>query len=70
MAYTKSSIEGTATYLDQPAFTVSMRGRWKLTFAFNGTPVTFTNVPDTSDGPATTMILSVAEIQSLVGPQQ
>ncbi len=70
MAYTKSSIDGTATYRDQPAFTVSMRGRWKLTFAFNGAPVTFANVADTTDGPPATMTLSVAEIQSLVGPQQ
>ncbi|MGL5828952.1 MAG: hypothetical protein ACRC0L_05210, partial [Angustibacter sp.] len=54
MAYTKSSIDGTATYKDQPAFTVSMRGRWKLTFAVNGVPVTFANVPDTIDGPPAT----------------
>jgi hypothetical protein len=68
MMYQKSSIDGPATYRNQPAHTVSLRTQWKLSFTFNGTPITISNVPDLTNGPTSTATLSVAEIQSLVGP--
>ncbi len=68
MVYQKSSIDGPAEYRDQPAHTVNLRTQWKLSFTFNGAPVTISNVPDITDGPTSTATLSVAEIQSLVGP--
>ncbi len=65
-AFQKSSIEGTATWRGQPAFTAKATTLWKLRFTNNGSPYAFPSLPDTIEGLATTLTVPVVEIQSIV----
>lgn len=64
--YSHSSWDGSATEDGRPAYEVQARTTWSLRFEVNGTPVTIPGVPTSIDGPASTALLRVDEVQTRV----
>jgi len=64
--YTHTSHDGTVTWEGKPAYEVSATTTWELRFEIDGTPVTIPEAPTTIDGPASTAVLRVDEVQTTV----
>lgn len=65
--YASASDGGSASWEGRPAHTVSASSTWDLSFTYNGVPVAnIPGAPDTLQGPASTAVLRVDEVQTVV----
>jgi hypothetical protein len=64
--YTQASYGGTESWQGRPAFAVSAYATWAIRFELNGVAVDIPGAPTTLDGPASTAVLRVDEVQTIV----
>lgn len=64
--YTRTSYDGTETWEGRPAYAVSASATWEIHFEMNGVRIDIPGEPGTIDGPASTAVLRVDEMQTLV----
>lgn len=64
--YDRASRDGSATWKDRPAYEVSASATWTLRFEMNGVNIVIPGAPSVLDGPSSTAILRVDEVQSVV----
>jgi len=65
-AYTQASYDGTATWEGRPAYAVSAYASWDIHFEMNGVRIAIPGEPGTINGPASTAVLRVDEVQTVV----
>jgi len=64
--YDRASRDGTATWNARPAYEVAAHATWSLRFEMDGVNVVIPGAPATLDGPSSTAVLRVDEVQSVV----
>jgi hypothetical protein len=64
--YDRASRDGSATWKDRPAYEVSAHAVWALRFEMDGVNIVIPGAPTTLDGPTSTAVLRVDEVQSVV----
>lgn len=64
--YDRASRGGGASWQGKPAYEVSADAIWTLRFEMDGVNIEIPGAPDTLDGPSSTAVLRVDEIQSVV----
>jgi len=65
-AYTQASYDGTASWDGRPAYAVSAAATWSIRFEMNGVGVNIPGAPTSLTGPASTAVLRVDEVQTVV----
>ncbi|WP_225286020.1 hypothetical protein [Nocardioides nematodiphilus] len=65
-AYTQASYDGTASWEGRPAYAVSAYASWDIHFEMNGVRIAIPGEAGTIDGPTSTAVLRVDEVQTIV----
>ncbi len=64
--YDRASRDGGASWQGRPAYEVAAHATWSLRFEMNGVNIVIPGAPTVLDGPSSTSVLRVDEVQSVV----
>jgi hypothetical protein len=64
--YTHASYDGTETWQGRPAYAISATATWDVHFEMNGVRIDIPGAPATLQSPASTAVLRVDEVQTIV----